>query len=92
MEVGLGDPYSSSFCAHGEWRYQDNTVSATDASMDDLVAGGFLNEHNLFLDAVLSGQLPNCCLQDARHSLRVATAVHQQYSGPLNQFDPELKP
>jgi predicted dehydrogenase len=92
MEVCLGDPYSSDFCAHGEWCYQVNTVSFTDASMDDLVAGGFLNEHNLFLDAVESGQLPNCCLQDARHSLRLATAVHQQYSGPLNQFHPELKP
>jgi predicted dehydrogenase len=92
MEVALGDPYSSSFCKHGEWRYQDNTVAATDASTDVLVAGGFLNEHNLFLDAVQSGHLPNCCLQDARHSLRLATAVQQQYSGPLNQFPPELQP
>jgi len=92
MEVALGDPYSSSFCTHGEWRYQDNTVAATDASTDVLVTGGFLNEHNLFLDAVQSGHLPNCCLQDARHSLRLATAVQRQYSGPLNQFHPELKP
>jgi hypothetical protein len=30
-------------------------------------------------------------LQDARHSLRVAIAVQQQYSGPLSQFHPELK-
>ena len=92
MEVRLGDPYSSSFCMHGEWRYHDNTVAASESSTDDLVAGGFLNEHNLFLDAVQSGHLPNCCLQDARHSLRLATAVHQQYSGPLNQYHPESKP
>ena len=91
MEVALNDPYSSSFCAHGEWRYQDNTVAATDVSTDDLVAGGFVGEHNLFLDAVQSGNLPNCCLQDARHSLRLATAVHQQYSGPLSQFQTELQ-
>jgi len=92
MEVALGDPYSSSFCAHGEWRYQDNTVAAADAGADDFVAGGFLNEHNLFLDAVQSGHLPNCCLQDARHSLRLATAVQQRYSGPLSQFHPESQP
>jgi predicted dehydrogenase len=92
MEVTLSDPYSSSFCSHGEWRYQDNTVAAADASIDELVAGGFLNEHNLFLDAVESNHPPNCRLQDARHSLRLATAVQQQYSGPLNQFQPELMP
>jgi predicted dehydrogenase len=92
MEVALGDPYSSAFCTQGEWRYQNNTVATTDASTDELVAGGFLGEHNLFLDAVQSGHLPNCCLQDARHSMRLTTAVHQQYSGPLNQFHPELKP
>lgn len=92
MEVRLGDPYSSSFCRQGEWRYQDNTVAATGAGSDAPEAGGFLGEHNLFLDAVQSGHLPNCCLQDARHSLRLATAVQQQYSGPLSQFHPELKP
>ncbi len=92
MEVALGDPYSSSFCKRGEWRYQDNTVAFTELSIDNLVAGGFLGEHNLFLDAVQSGHLPNCCLQDARHSLRLATAVQQQYSGPIHQFHPELRP
>lgn len=92
MEVALTDPYSSSFCAHGEWLYNDNTVVFTEPSTDNLVAGGFLGEHNLFLDAVESRLLPNCCLQDARHSLRLATAVHQKYSGPLSQFHPELKP
>ncbi len=91
MEVGLGAPYSSSFCMHREWRYKSNTVAFTEPGIDDLVTGGFMNEHNLFLDAVESGHLPNCCLQDARHSLRLATAVHQQYSGPLSQFHPELK-
>jgi myo-inositol 2-dehydrogenase/D-chiro-inositol 1-dehydrogenase len=91
MEVALGDPYSSPFCGQGEWSYQDNTVATTGAVSDPLEAGGFLGEHNLFLDAVQSGHLPNCCLQDARHSLRLAIAVQQQYSGPLSQFHPELK-
>jgi predicted dehydrogenase len=87
MEVSLGAPYSCDFCPSGEWLYEDNALaSANAASMDPLVAGGFLGEHNLFLDAVQSGRLPNCCLQDGRHSLRLAMAVQRQYSGPLDQF------
>jgi len=90
MEVSLCEPYSCEFCPNGEWIYQDNTLAtATAADADPLVAGGFIGEHNLFLDAVQSGRLPNCCLQDARYSLRLAVAVHQQYSGLLSQFQPE---
>lgn len=89
MEVSLGAPYSCSFCTGGEKTYKDNelVISESDSS-DPLVAGGFLGEHNLFLDAVRAGQLPGCCLQDARHSLRLAMAVHEQYSGPMEEFVP----
>jgi predicted dehydrogenase len=91
MEVRLDDPYSCAFCPSGEWIYEDNALAtAAEANADPLVAGGFVGEHKLFLDAVERGQLPNCCLQDARHSLRLAMAVQQQYSGPLSQFHPEL--
>lgn len=91
MEVTLGPPYSSSFCSEREWRYADETVEVFDAHGDELETGGFFGEHMLFLEAVLSGRLPNCCLQDARHSLRLATAVQRQYSGPLGAFCPELQ-
>jgi predicted dehydrogenase len=91
MEVTLGPPYSSSFCCARESHYVDETVEVSDTQGDALENGGFLGEHKLFLEAVLSGRLPNCCLQDARHSLRLATAVQRQYSGPLSGFRPELQ-
>jgi hypothetical protein len=69
----------------------DETVEVSDTQGDALENGGFLGEHKLFLEAVLSDRLPNCCLQDARHSLRLATAVQRQYSGPLSGFRPELQ-
>jgi len=87
MEVTLGYPYSSSAHAPGVSLYE-NDVLTTDASgeIDPLITGGFAGEHNLFLDAACSGAMPTCCLQDARHSLRLAMAVHEEYSGPIDQF------
>lgn len=89
MEVSLGASYSSSFCTSGEKTYKDNVlISDVPAPADPLLTGGFVGEHNLFLDAVMTGKLPACSLQDARHSLRLAMAVHDQYSGPIDQFAP----
>jgi len=89
MEVSLGAAYSCPFCPSGEKAYKDNLLVLDEpASPDPLVTGGFEGEHNLFLDAVSSRRQPGCCLQDARHSLRLAMAVHQQYSGPIGQFVP----
>lgn len=87
MEVTLGYPYSSPTHAPGVMLYE-NDVPTIDASneAESLTAGGFLGEHNLFLDAVHSRTLPNCSLQDARHSLRLAMAVHEEYSGPIDDF------
>jgi predicted dehydrogenase len=89
MEVSLGASYSCSFCPAGEKAYQDgDLVLDSPTSPDPLVTGGFVGEHTLFLDAAASGQQPACCLQDARHSLRLAMAVHEQYSGPIDQYVP----
>ncbi len=89
MEVSLGASYSCSFCASGEKLYSDNTlVFDRPASDDPLITGGFTGEHAFFLDAVENNRLPDCCLQDARHSLRLAMAVHQEYSGPMDRFVP----
>jgi predicted dehydrogenase len=87
MEVTLSHPYSSSSHAPGVKTYKNESISEEAAAeTDPLVAGGFLGEHNLFLDAVESGLMPSCCLQDARHSLRLAMAVHEEYSGGMDQF------
>jgi myo-inositol 2-dehydrogenase/D-chiro-inositol 1-dehydrogenase len=89
MEVTLGASYASPFCNSGLKFYRGNQLMEdAPASADVLVAGGFVNEHILFLDAVTSGQPPACDLQDARDSLRLAVAVDQLYSGPMDSFLP----
>jgi predicted dehydrogenase len=89
MEVSLGGSYSSEFWPSGEKAYRDNALILDNlASSDPLVAGGFVGEHNLFLDAVETGVQPLSSLEDARHSLRLAMAVHEEYSGPMEQFVP----
>jgi predicted dehydrogenase len=89
MEVALGASYSSAFCEPGDWSYRDNTLTIDHAAgRDPLVTGGFAGEHHAFLDAVESGRLPECSLQDARHSLRLALAVQEGFSGPIERFTP----
>lgn len=89
MEVSLGGNYSSEFWPSGEKAYRDNAlVLDNPASSDPLVAGGFIGEHTAFLDAVEAGVQPPSSLDDARHSLRLAMAVHEEYSGPIDQFVP----
>ena len=87
MEATLGAEYTSAFCPAGTTAYADNRVIGDDpAAEDPLVAGGFLREHEAFLDAIVTGRLPDCCLQEAQHSLRLAVAVQENYSGPLSAF------
>lgn len=89
MEVILGGGYSSDFCPAGQVAYADNRVLFQEtAPPDALIAGGFLGEHEAFLEAVATGRRPDCCLQDARHSLRLAAALNEGYSGPLSDFSP----
>lgn len=87
MEVTLGAGYSSSFCDAGEKEYRDDQlVLDLPGDSDPLVAGGFVGEHEAFLDSVACGRLPDCCLQDAYHSLRLAAAVQACHSGPIDHF------
>jgi predicted dehydrogenase len=92
METALGAPYACSFCLAGEKAFKNNAlVVEQEAERDPLAAGGFMGEHLAFLEAAATGQRPSSCLQDARHSLKLAMAVHQEYSGLMSEFDP-LKP
>ncbi len=89
MEVTIGTGYSSEFFAHGEVVYKDNHIALEKAGdPDPLVAGGFLAEHEAFLHAVANAVNPDCCLQNVHQSLKLAVAVQQEYSGPLDQFAP----
>jgi predicted dehydrogenase len=90
MEVSLGTAYACPFCYSGEKAYRNNTQLFDDpAPVDPLIAGGFLGEHEAFLEAVTGGGFPPSTLEDAQHSLRLALAVHQGYSGALDQFVPQ---
>ncbi len=83
-EVTLGAGYSSPFCLPGEREYLDNAlVRDTEAATDPLEAGGFVGEHEGFLDAVERHAAPDCTLQDAALSLKLAVTVQDLYSGPL---------
>lgn len=90
MEVTLGGGYSSDFCPAGEVAYADNRLLFQDPAPEDpLLAGGFLGEHEAFLEAVEAGRRPDCCLQDAQHSLRLAAALQDGYCGALADFSPK---
>jgi myo-inositol 2-dehydrogenase / D-chiro-inositol 1-dehydrogenase len=83
-EVTLGAGYSSSFCPALEREYRDNAIVADSAAAaDPLQAGGFVGEHDAFLDAVARNEAPDCTLEDAAQSLRLAAAVQELYSGPF---------
>jgi predicted dehydrogenase len=87
MEVTVGAGYSSSFCVAAVNEFRDDQLALEIASRDEpIVAGGFMGEHESFLDSVLHKRLPDCCLQDARHSLRLAVAVQACYSGLIQEF------
>ncbi len=89
METTVGSHYSSPFCTKGERAYADNAVVFDDPVEEDpLTAGGFLGEHLAFLDAAEAGERPNCCLQDAQHSLKLGVAVYEGYSGLIDDFVP----
>ena len=89
METALGAPYACSFCPTGEKAFKNNELAVErEAEQDPLAAGGFMGEHLAFLEAAAVRQLPSSCLQDARHSLKLAMAVHQGYSGLMTDFDP----
>jgi myo-inositol 2-dehydrogenase/D-chiro-inositol 1-dehydrogenase len=87
MEVTLGAGYSSAFFTAGEREYRDDRLVGESAvGSDALTAGGFIGEHESFLNSVARGCLPDCCLQDARHSLRLAAAVQSGFTGFLHDF------
>ena len=87
MEVTVGAGYSGDFCVAGVNEFRDDQLAPeTDTGSDPLVAGGFQGEHESFLDSASRGRLPDCCLQDAYHSLRLAAAVQACYSGPVRDY------
>ena len=83
-EATVPGAYSSAhFCPGFRVHAGREVVEDCRAVDDPLVACGFLGEHEAFLRAIEQGESPDCSLQDARHSVRLALAVHEEYTGPL---------
>jgi predicted dehydrogenase len=76
----LGAGYSSPWFQPG-FTVHANAAEPTFTPVpgDHHEAGGFLGEHVAFLDAVESGERPDCCLQDAAESVALATEVHAAF-------------
>jgi predicted dehydrogenase len=87
IEATLGGGYSAAYCEPGLDSWAGNKRLAHVAADPDFhTAAGLLGEHLRFLEHVKAGTRPDCCLQDARHSLRLAAAVQEGFSGRLAQF------
>ncbi len=86
-EATIPGGYSSAHFAPG-FRVHEGRQIVIDApaTTDGLVEPGFLGEHEAFLAALEQGLTPNCTLQDAQHSVRLASAVNHEYSGKLSEF------
>ena len=67
--------------------FQDGRLAQTcDTTGDPLVTGGFLQEHETFVQSVRLGTRVDCTLEDARHSVRAAVALQAGYCGMLSNI------
>jgi myo-inositol 2-dehydrogenase/D-chiro-inositol 1-dehydrogenase len=84
VEVTLGSAYTSDLCFRGEVRWSGETiVEQQPISNDALVDGGFLGEYEAFFHSLEHGSESRCSLSDAAHSMQLAEAVQNHYSGKL---------
>ncbi len=87
-EVTVPGGYSSAHFPRGFRAHEKREITADEPAGDDaLVEAGFLGEHEAFLHALERGSAPDCRLQDAQHSVRLASAVNHEYSGLLADFE-----
>ncbi len=87
VQITLSAGYSNTSCWAGVRAYRDDRLEYEQAADPDrLVAGGFLQEHHCFLNAVLGGIKADCSLEDAEHSMRLASALESGYSGTVQSF------
>lgn len=83
-EALLGSAYSSPLCYQGDRQWSEETIISEHALINDpLVDGGFIGEYKAFFHALATGSPSPCSLSDAAHSMQLAEAVQNRYSGPL---------
>jgi predicted dehydrogenase len=83
-EAALGSAYSSDLCFQGDRQWSGETITGQHSLVSDpLVDGGFLGEYEEFFRLLAEGISSTCSLVDAAHSMQLAEAVQNHYSGPL---------
>jgi predicted dehydrogenase len=83
-EAALGSAYSSDMCFQGDREWSGETITAQHSLVNDpLIDGGFLGEYEEFFRLLAAGAPSTCSLSDAAHSMQLAEAVQNHYSGRL---------
>jgi predicted dehydrogenase len=83
-EAALGSAYSSELCFQGDRLWSRETIIQQHSLANDpLIDGGFLGEYEEFFRLLAKGAPSTCSLVDAAHSMQLAEAVQNRYSGPL---------
>jgi myo-inositol 2-dehydrogenase / D-chiro-inositol 1-dehydrogenase len=83
-EAALGSAYSSDLCFQGDRQWAGETITQQHSLVNDpLVDGGFLGEYEEFFRLLAEGAPSTCSLTDAAHSMQLAEAVQNHYSGRL---------
>ena len=86
-ETTLGSAYSSQLCEPGERYWSGEAMVRRESITDDpLIDGGFLGQYEAFFRSIQDGEAVVCSLRDAAHSMQLAEAVQNRYSGPIKSL------
>jgi myo-inositol 2-dehydrogenase / D-chiro-inositol 1-dehydrogenase len=83
-EATLDSAYSSGLCFQGDRHWSSEAIIEQHSLVNDpLIDGGFLGEYEEFFHLLAEGAPSTCSLSDAAHSMQLAEAVQNHYSGQL---------
>jgi myo-inositol 2-dehydrogenase / D-chiro-inositol 1-dehydrogenase len=83
-EAALDSAYSSELGFQGDRQWSGEAITQQHLlAGDPLIDGGFLGEYEEFFRLLCEGAPSTCSLTDAAHSMQLAEAVQNNYSGPL---------
>jgi len=83
-EAGLGAAYNSELSFQGDRQWMNETITERNSLVNDpLIDGGFVGEYEEFFRLLAEGAPSTCSLSVAAHSMQLAEAVQNHYSGRL---------
>jgi myo-inositol 2-dehydrogenase/D-chiro-inositol 1-dehydrogenase len=83
-EAALDPAYSSALCFQGDRQWSGEQITEQHSlASDPLIDGGFLGEYEEFFRLLAQGAPSTSSLSDAAHSMQLAEAVQNHYSGQL---------